>query len=631
MQAAVLSAANLHLSFGAREILGDVTFTVNAGERVALMGDNGAGKSTLLKCLAAQQVLDGGEVRPLHNARVVLLGQSPSFDDEDATVRDTARTGLQHLLDDKARYDALLLRAGELSHAEQGELSHLQTALEAAGAFDLEHRVDEVLARLNLPRHDQPIRGLSGGERRRLDLARVLLSAPDVLLLDEPTNHLDAGGIRFLVDTLNARPGSLLFVSHDRVFTDAVATRIIELHRGEIFTHPAPTEAYLERRLERQAVEQATLSKKTRMMARELAWLRTGPKARTTKSEARKQRAHALIDEVKDGRQAMKERRLEVQRQKEARLAKTILEFRSVGLSVEGRDLFDGLDLIVVEGERWGIVGENGAGKTTLLRAILGERPVDRGEVKMGPHTKVAVFDQAARSLDDEATLQETLAEGDHVHTTQGRTHVATYLEKWLFDPADRGRKVGTLSGGEKNRLLFAKLLASDANCLLLDEPTNDLDLDTLGVLEEALFERGGVAIIVSHDARFLDRVATGILSFEEGTVRPYQGDYTQWDARKPLAREPGFRDEVAKKAPKQEKQKTKTKRSYKEEREYETIEADVLAAEADVERLTAQLEDPAVMSDGGRLMEITEELNLAQGRVEHLYARWQELEEISS
>ena len=594
----MIEAHDLHLSFGARTLLAGARLSVKAGERVALMGDNGAGKSTLMKCLADLQVLDDGEVRLRSGARLGLLAQSPSFDDEEKRVRDTIA-------------DALIL-----------------TPLEESRGIDPTHRIDEVISRLNLDALAQsPLKELSGGERRRTDLARTILGAADVLLLDEPTNHLDRGGIQFLVEHLSGRTGALLFVSHDRAFTDQLCTRIVELNRGVLHGHPAPVAAYLTRRLERETTERSTLHKKARLMVQELAWLRRGPKARTTKSEARIGRAEALIADVQDGRQALKERRLEVQQRKEARLAKTILEFKGVGVALpDGRQLFDDLDLIVVEGERWGIVGPNGAGKTSLLNALQGQSTLTvTGEIVVGGRTKFAVFDQLARSLDDDKTLKEVLTDGDYVASGEERVHVVSYLERWLFHPEDKDRKIGTLSGGEKNRLLFARLFASDANAFLLDEPTNDLDAETLGVLEENLASRGGVALIVSHDAQFLDKVATGILSYEDETVVAYQGDYTQWFERR-NAKTTDVAS-AARKAKAEKKKTTAKKRSYNEEREYAGIEENVLTAEAEVERLSAQLEDPDVQSDGRKLVELTEKLTNATAEVERLYARWQELE----
>jgi ATP-binding cassette subfamily F protein uup len=622
----MLSARDVTWAYGQRTLLDGVDLSVDPGERVALVGENGAGKSTLLKLLAGRISPESGEVRALGNARVDLLAQEPDLDPE-ATVIEVVKSGLAELF--------ALLQEHERLCAEgaDGEaIAELTERIEDAGGFDVDHRVEEVLHRLSIRQREEKVKTLSGGERRRTDLARLLLAGSDVLLLDEPTNHLDRGAIAWLRDVLRAHRGAILFITHDRAFLDDVATRILELDRGELFKHDVPYANFIEGKLLRQDLEQKTADRRKRLLARELVWLKKSPKARTTKQNARVDRAQALMDDVKNDIQRQQSRQLELKRARAQRLAKQILELKALEVSRGDRKLVDGLDLILVEGERWGIIGDNGAGKTSLLKTLTGELEPSGGEVKRGLHTRFAVFDQHRSGLDPEATLDEVLAEGgDYVFVGDERVHVATYLERFLFSPSDRKRATRTLSGGEQNRLLLARMFKDGANVLILDEPTNDLDVTTLGVLEEALLEHAGVALIVSHDRAFLDRVCTGILAFEDGEVTAYQGDYTNYEnlrAQAQAAAAESAPTPVVEKKTKNEKPREKKKRSYKEAREYETIEADVMAAEEARDTLLKELEAGGA-SDPARAVTLSEELAAAEAEVERLYARWEELEEI--
>jgi ABC transport system ATP-binding/permease protein len=490
-----------------------------------------------------------------------------------------------------------------------------------------------------------------------------LLQQPDVLLLDEPTNHLDVEGMRFLADELRMHRGVVLFVSHDRAFVDDVATRIVELEDGKLIGYPPPadnktsaTDAYLEAKLLRDEHQVRTAHRQRRLYVRELAWLRAGTPARTTKQQARIQRAEQLSEEVEIETRKLREHRarVEIEGAKARRLGKSILDFKKVILSRAGRVLVagpegDGLSLALVPGDRWGIVGENGAGKTTLLRAVLdaagvkapdGGEPVkpDSGEIVVGKQTKIAVFDQHRANLDPEATLEEILAgANDHVVVGDRRTHIAGYLEQFLFEGSDRYRKVKTLSGGQQNRLVFARLFQQDANLLLLDEPTNDLDVETLGVLEDALGNHGGVALIVSHDRRFLDRVATGILAFEgAGKVLPVPGDWTNYtrlraQAAPVTAMESSLEVDASKRtkvgAP---PAANKRKRSYKEQREFETAESKILEAESKREALQAELDKGDIFrTDPAKGAQMTQELADLVTKIEKMYARWQELSDM--
>ena len=634
MKAFMLSTQELSHGFGARQLFDGITFSVESKERVALVGENGAGKSTLLQILSGQLGPELGAVHRLRGARLEILAQEPRLDPE-ASVVEVVQSGLAELFGWLKEHQALC--EGEGGPQSETRIAELTALIDARGGFDVEHRVERVLSRLSIRARQEPVRNLSGGERRRVDLARVLIGQPEIMLLDEPTNHLDRGAIDFLRQTLIESGAAILFTSHDRAFIDDTATRILELDGGDVFTHRVPYSNFLENRLTRREIQARTLHNKERMVARELAWLRAGTPARTTKQNARKGRAEALIDEVTQEMHAKRARIAELEKTRAKRLAKTILELKELRVARGDKVLIEDLNLILVEGERWGILGENGAGKTSLLRTILGDIEPQNGQVIVGPHTRFAVFDQHRSALS--GTVEQILCPdgGDYVHVGEKRFHIASWLERFLFAPEDRKRDTQTLSGGEQNRLLLSRLFSLGANFLILDEPTNDLDIETLGVLEDALLEHEGVALIVSHDRRFLDRVATGILAFESGQVVPYQGDYTHYErireeqAAAPSADlPPPASPQETKPAKAQKAARPKTKRSYNEEREYQQMEERVLEAEMARDELLAELDDGKLYgTDAARAAEVSDALANAERSIETLYARWQELEAI--
>lgn len=561
----MLSTTNISLSFGPKLIFNQVSFSLLAGERVALVGQNGAGKSTFLKILAGQLEPDSGSVDIVKRLKIGFLTQEPQLK-LDMSVEKALR---------------------ENFHGE-------------------DYQIEEVLSRLHIKARSELIKTLSGGERRRVDLARVLLEDPDVFLLDEPTNHLDLEAIKFLVQHFTSTNKPLLFISHDSAFIDEVANRILELDSGKFFAHEASYAQFIENKLIRTDIDGKTLHRKDRLMARELAWLRAGTKARTTKQQARISRAHDLISEVSDEFERTRAKEVEIEQTRNKRLAKTILELKNLSFA----PLFENLNLIVTNGQRYGILGPNGAGKTTLLSLISGQRIPSSGEIIRGPHTQIVQFDQNRAQLDPNKSLKETLADqGDVVYVGDKPIHIASYLERYLFSPSDQNRKVSTLSGGEQNRLLLAKLLKQGANCLLLDEPTNDLDVTTLGVLEETLHAHEGVAFIVSHDRRFLDKVCTSMLVFEEGKITTYAGNYTTYERLKPSFAEATAGSPIEIRRVKEGKKK----RSFKEEHEYQHIQEEILKTEQAYADLGQTAADYA---------------NL-EHKIKTLYERWEYLESI--
>ncbi len=473
-----------------------------------------------------------------------------------------------------------------------------------------------------------------------MDLARILLLSPDIYLLDEPTNHLDVSAISYLVEIFSATKAAVLFISHDARFVDELATKIIELNNGKLFTHEPPFTNYLESKVVREAIDARSLHRRERLVVGELAWLRAGTPARTTKQNARIDRAYELIDSVTRDFQLQNAKRLEIESLKAKRLGSTILELKNVGAAFGDRVLFRDFNLKVVEGQRFGILGENGAGKTTLLSMLARKIEPSFGEIVFGKNTDIMQFDQQREQLDSNKTLKETLADhGDHVHVGENAVHIASYLERYLFSPDDANRKVSTLSGGEQNRLLLAKLFRRNANCLLLDEPTNDLDVTSLAVLEETVLSFAGVVFVVSHDRNFLDRVCTSIIAFSPSAdgktheLSVYPGNYTDYEtfSMRERANAPqATKAATEKEADKVERVKTKKRRGFNEEREFQNIERVIEEREQERDALHAELADGSAFNSNratgeSRLARLRE----VEAEIERLYARWQELADL--
>jgi ATP-binding cassette subfamily F protein uup len=628
----VISAQDLSLSFDDRVLFSSLSVGVDAGERLALVGQNGVGKSTLLRLLAGQQRPESGRVDRRAGARVGLLAQEPHLDDS-LTAHQVAAQGLRDLVEATREYHDVTHRLAQ-GHggdaALQARQADLLARVEHLGGFDAEHRVDRVLSLLGVKDPNQRVADLSGGGKRRVALAALMVEQPEVLLLDEPTNHLDRASMTWLVDELRRYKGAVIFITHDRAFLDDVATRVAELADSRLYVHGATYTEYLEGRLERLDLQARTAHRRERYLARELSWLRAGTPARTTKQQARIKRAEDLLAEA-----AMAEapRAMVARRQDSGRLAKTVLELRDVTLGYPGREVLRSLTLLMVEGMRVGIVGPNGSGKTTLLRAITGELPPLSGTITHGEHTSVAYFDQHRETIDDDVSVRDALTRESHVDLGGRRVHVHGYLEGYLFRGDDLHRPVRSLSGGERNRLLLARLMLKGANLLLMDEPTNDLDHDTLGVLEEVLVGHPGCALVASHDARFLDRVATNILAIaDDGTCELFPGNHAMYLTLKAQreAREPGV--QAPSPAPKAARERRATptthpKLTFKEQRELDAMEGSVVEAEEVVARLQREVQDPAFFkSAGARAQERVAALEAAQAHVASLYARWDDL-----
>ncbi len=544
----VLTAHSVTKAYGLRPLFDQATFTIRRGEKVALLGPNGTGKSTLLRVLAGLEPLDTGTIDRRRDAVILYLPQEPELDPA-RTPREIAREGLTHWHAAKSKYDAVSERigAGEMTDELMAEQAKLAEDVERLGGWSRDHEVDEILLHLGVIDVERPVGTMSGGEKRRVALARILVAKPDLAIFDEPTNHLDADTIAWLEDYLVREfPGAVLLVTHDRYVLDKVATRVFDLENGQVteYTKRSDREGafvdFLEQKAERLAQAGRVESNRQNFLRKEIEWLRRGPKARSTKQKARIQRAETAI--AADGPRLRGEVELVGLEAGSSRLGKTILDIENVSLDLGGRRLIEDLSLRLVKGARVGIVGPNGAGKTTLLKLVTGELVPTSGKVTKGLQTKIAYFDQSRSTLRDDWTVFDNVAEREHSDKTGGGTvtigdrvlGMRAYLELFMFDGAALRRKVSALSGGERARVALALALKTGANTLLLDEPTNDLDMDTLGSLEDLIETWPGCVLVVSHDRWFLDRVATSILAFEGGgKVQLYAGNWESYREQK--------------------------------------------------------------------------------------------------
>jgi len=646
----LLHASSIGLAFGSRTILDRLTLTIEEGERVGLVGVNGSGKSSLLRILARAADPDRGEVQLRRGASVTYLPQEPEFPD-DATVAselEVARAPLRQAIEAHAALSALLAAEPEPERHDRqlAELAVLSDRIEHLGGWDTSHEARRLLDRLGVKEWDRPVAELSGGARKRVAIARALLSRPDLLLLDEPTNHLDADTVDWLEEELDGRSGALVLVTHDRYFLDDLVDRMVEITpEGGVQSWPGNYEAFLEQKLI--AEEQGALSqhKRERWISQEVAWLRRGVEARRTKSKARIQRARALMAEKGFVRPGVADLRVAPP----PRLSQVVLEAHGLEKAFGERKVLAGVDFILQRGERVGIVGPNGAGKTTFLRLLLGELEPDAGRVVAGARTRIAYHDQQRAALDPEKTVYEAAGGGapgmageDFVQIGESRLGLREYLEDLLFPATMQRMKVKALSGGERNRLLLAKLFLEGANVLVLDEPTNDLDLVTLNVLERLLLDFGGSVLLVTHDRYFLDKVATSILAFEgEGRAVRYPGNYETYRTLKEQSlaamreaaepERPRAAAAVTRGAP-QERVRKPGRLSFKEQRELEGIEAAILASEERKCAAEAALSDPATYQKGGdAVVGLRAEMEAVAAEVERLYARWQELESLGA
>ena len=625
----LLQLSEVSLAFGHVPLLDHVDLVVEPGERVGLIGRNGTGKSSLLRLIEGTSRPDDGRIWLAPNTRLASVAQEPGFEPGQSVFESVASA--------LGEARQLLVDYHAAAHSGDMDTMHrLQEALEASNGWTLEHRIEATLDRLLLPA-DAMVAKLSGGLRKRVALARAMVMEPDLLLLDEPTNHLDIAAIEWLEETLASFAGTLLFVTHDRRFLDRVATRIVELDRGALASFPGNYSAYERRKAELLANEAVVNRKFDKLLAQEESWIRQGVEARRTRNEGRVRRLEALRLE----RAARRDRlgRVDLAVAQGERSGKLVAELEGVSKRYGDKPVVEDFSGRIMRGDKVGLIGPNGSGKTTLLKLILGEIEPDAGSVRLGTKIAVAYYDQLRTALDEEATLADTISPGsDFVEAGGGRKHVISYLGDFLF-PAERARApVKSLSGGERNRLLLARLFARPANVLVLDEPTNDLDIETLELLESLLQEYDGTLFLVSHDREFLDNVVTQSIAYEgEGRWKEYAGGYSDWvRARNVIAAKdpavipaqaaiqaqsasPGF-------PPARERQAAKL--SYKESRELDELPAKLQALEREQQEIAARLADPATYQD--RAVDIRA-LNARNEAIElemaTLLERWEALE----
>ena len=629
----LLTAQDLSLAFGWRPLLDHVNFSLESGERVALLGRNGEGKSTLLNVLRGAQTPDDGSLRISEGVRIAYLPQDPPAADA-RTVREVVRDGLAETAALVERYQTLL--AAHDAH-DADELARLEAAVAAADGWQLDNRIDGILQRFDLDGAAQ-MADLSGGWRRRVWLARVLVARPDVLLLDEPTNHLDMGAIIWLENLLNNFAGAVVFVTHDRAFLEKVANRIWELDRGRLLDVKSDYRRFLRTREEAQHAEAEAQARFDKKLAEEEIWIRQGIKARRTRNEGRVRALKAMRAE----RAARIERQGKANLQLDAgeRSGRQVIVAENLSFAhAGGAPLVQDFSDIIERGEKIGLVGANGAGKTTLLRLLLGELPPTAGRLKHGTKLEVAYFDQLRAQLDPEETLRDSVGAGrDYIETNGQRKHIAAYLQDFLFPPERWCTPVGALSGGERARLLLARLFAQPANVLVLDEPTNDLDIETLELLEEVLADYPGTVLLVSHDRAFLDAVVTRLWVFNrhKGKIEQIVGGFSDWlqqggdiaqleEAAAPAAKT--AEKPAAPAAPSAEKRGNKL--SYKYQRELEALPAQIEAAEAEVARLTAVVQEADFYQQPQEAQQAGfAALEAAQQQLDALVERWMQLED---
>ncbi|MCX6868032.1 MAG: ABC-F family ATP-binding cassette domain-containing protein [Verrucomicrobia bacterium] len=626
---ALLSANEIRLAYGYQTLLDGVTLAIRAGEKIGMVGRNGCGKTSLLRILTGLQVADAGEIAVRRSLRIGYLPQEFELD-PDTSVRENIASGATDIVDAVRRYET-----GAGSEAELADLLHL---IDHADGWNLDARIKATATALDAPALDLTVGSLSGGEKRRVALCRALACQPDLLLLDEPTNHLDAESIRWLEDYLKGFPGAVIFVTHDRYFLDVIATRIIEIDQGRAFSHPGNYTAFLESKAVRRQISEQTERRRQRFLREELDWVRSGVKARGTKSRHRM----AQYYEIEGMEVPPEEREMDLLIPPPPNLGNIVVELENAGVNIGSaaapRWLFRHLTLTLRPGQCTGIVGRNGVGKTTLLKLCLGQIPPTQGTAILGKRVKVNYIDQTRMQLAGTGSLLDEVSDGNEKLMFGSQPLGArAYLRRFLFDDKRINERVDLLSGGERARLMLAKVLKNGGNLIVLDEPTNDLDLPSLRMLEEALADFDGAVICVSHDRYFLDRICDQIIAFEDHGIIVQPGNYSYY-LEKRQAREAAARIQaqaVARTVAAHRKTATATKPrklTFKEKAELAGIEGAILAAEQEVEAIEAMLHDPDFQATRfAEIPSLIEKLDAAKAEVTRIYQRWEDLEHLQS
>jgi len=626
----ILSATELVVRHNDRYVLDHASLSIHEKDRIGLVGRNGSGKSTFLRIIAKELVPDGGEVTQKKDLIVGYLPQNFTLD-ENLNVLDNVRSGAKRVMDLIADFESL--PATSKRHEEIEE--HIQRL----DGWNLDNHIETAMAKLNCPAGDRDIKTLSGGEKRRVALCRALIAQPDLLILDEPTNHLDTESIQWLGEFLQDYTGAFLLVTHDRYFLDRITNTIVELANGQFFSYEGNYTDYLLGKAEREASMEVTEHKRQMFLRRELDWVRRGPKAQTSKAKARIDRYF----EVAGQKVAEADGDVDLVIPPPPQLGNRTAQLVNVGMQFGGKRLFSDINLDFAGGQRIGITGRNGLGKTTLLKILIGQLEPQEGTVQIGQLTKFNYVDQGRLQLNEEKTVLDEISDGtEFVQFGEGKLSLRAYLKRFLFTDDRIVTQVKHLSGGERSRLLLARILKNGGNFLILDEPTNDLDLPTLRVLEEALITFPGVVLVVSHDRYFLNRVCTGILAFEgDGKVAYSVGDYEYYLEKRKREEKAALEwQKAAAKNPKQSDtpkpaagSNTKARKlSFKEQKELEGMEASIHAAEANVARIEKTLADPDFYKKNAAQANVLgAELETEKAKLAKLFERWEELEAIKS
>ncbi|WP_283702571.1 ABC-F family ATP-binding cassette domain-containing protein [Clostridium perfringens] len=631
----LITLENISKSYSEKILANNISLGINEGEKIGLIGVNGTGKSSFLKIVAGVEEPDEGTVTKGNRVRIEYLAQTPDYDDN-ATVLEQVFKGNSEEMRILREYEELLekIDKGEVKENDSERLIKLQGKIDALNLWDMESEAKNVLTKLGITNFEEKVGNLSGGQKKRIMLAAALITPCELLILDEPTNHLDNETISWLEEYLNSRKGALLMITHDRYFLDRVTNRILELDRGRLFSYDGNYSVFLEKKMERIAIEKASEEKRQNLMRKELAWVRRGAKARTTKQKARLQR----FDELVNQEGFIENENIEISVMG-TRLGKKIIEIEHLNKSFGDKKIVDDFNYIVLRSDRIGIVGPNGIGKSTLMGMIEGKVKPDSGEIIKGETVKIACFSQEDTHMHPEMRAIDYIKEaGEYLQTATGERITASQMcEKFLFDGTLQWTMIGMLSGGERRRLHLLRVLMEAPNVLLLDEPTNDLDIETLNRLEDYLDDFGGVVITVSHDRYFLDRVCNKIFSYEgNGKIDIYTGNYGDYLLSKEEEAVNNKEKEVSvdknKKESSVDKNKNKgkvLKFSFKEQREFETIDEEIMTLEEKIEELDSLMAKHA--SEYGRLQELIEEKANVEEELAFKYERWEYLNELAA
>lgn len=628
----LITLENISKSYSEKKLVNNISLGINEGEKIGLIGVNGTGKSTFLKIIAGIEEADSGNITKGNRVRIEYLSQNPEFHDE-ATVLAQVFKGASVEMTLLREYEHVL---DEIAHNHDNErlqkrLLELQGKIDALNLWDLESEAKIVLTKLGISDFVAKVGNLSGGQRKRIALACALITPCELLILDEPTNHLDNQTINWLEEYLNRRKGALLMITHDRYFLDRVTNRILELDRGNLYSYDGNYSMFLEKKMERMQIEEASEQKRQNLIRKELAWVRRGAKARTTKQKARLDRFDELVNQ--EGLGSNDNIEISVM---STRLGKKVIELKNINKSFGDKKLIKDFSYIVLRNDRVGIVGENGLGKSTLIKILEGKMEPDSGLIEVGETVKVGCFSQESHHMDENMRVIEFIREaGEYLPTATGeRISASQMCEKFLFDGTMQWTPIGKLSGGEKRRLHLLRVLMEAPNVLLLDEPTNDLDIETLKILEDYLDDFNGAVITVSHDRYFLDRICNKIFYYKgQGEIKQYIGNYSDFLEHKEGEESVNKVDKSVDKSktPVEKNERVKEKKlkfTYKEQKEYETIEQDIESLENKIGELEAAIEKAA--TDFTKLQELLAEKEQVEGKLEEKFERWEYLNDLA-